>query len=213
MIADATLKQLVAAMPLRTATPGKTLSDLTNLMFLGTEQQVVTAFGEAGWMEADNLNVRTAMKAAQATMRHTGYSDAPVSLLLLEGRPPDLVLQKSLNTFAERHHIRIWKMNQSYNGREVWIGAATHDIATTNSRGKTKWSHRIDPHIDRERDWVLTDLLFAGSATAYIDLDRPAAPRQAENATGDNILTDGKLSLVQLKNASQSSVPVASSSP
>jgi hypothetical protein len=199
---DTRLRQIVAGMPLRTATPKQTLSDLTNLIFLGNEQELIAAFGEAGWMEADNLNVRTALKAAQATMRSTGYSDAPVSLLTLQGRSPDLVLQKSLNTFAKRHHIRIWKMNGLYNGREVWVGAATHDIATMSSRGKTKWTHRIDPHIDRERDWVLTDLLFARTATAYVDLERPAAPKQAENATGDRILTDGKVSVVQLKSAS-----------
>jgi hypothetical protein len=203
MTPDPKLRQLVTTMPQRTTTPKKTPSDLTNLVFLGTKEELITAFGEAGWIEADNLNVRSALKAAQATMRSTGYSDAPVSLLLLEGRPPDLVLQKSLNTFAKRHHIRIWKLTELYNGREVWVGAATHDIATLSSKGKTKWTHRIDPHIDRERDWVLTDLLFAGTATAYVDLDRPAAPKQAENATGDAILTDGKVSVVQLKGPSK----------
>jgi len=207
---DTKLQHIVTNMPLRTATPKKTLSDLTNLIFLGNAQELITAFGEAGWMEADNLNVGSALKVAQATMRNTGYSDAPVSLLLLHGRPPDVVLQKSLNTFAKRHHIRIWKMNQFYNGREVWVGAATHDIATESSRAKTKWVHRIDPHIDRERDWVLTDLLFAGTATAYVDLDRPAAPKQAENATGDDILTDGKVSVIQLKSASQTTAPASS---
>jgi hypothetical protein len=210
---DTKLQQIVANMPLRTATPKKTLSDLTNLIFLGNEQELITAFGEAGWMEADNLNVRTALKAAQATMRSTGYSDAPVSLLLLEDRPPDVVLQKSLNTFAKRHHIRIWKMGEPYNGRAVWVGAATHDIATMSSRGKTKWTHRIDPHIDRERDWVLTDLLFAGAATAYADVDRPEAPKQAENATGDTILTDGKISVVQLRGANQTPAATTSSIP
>lgn len=208
---DAKLQQLVASMPLRTATPKKTPSDLTNLIFLGTQQELIAAFGEAGWIEADNLSVRSALKAAQATMRQTGYSDAPVSLLLLDGQPPDIVLQKSLNTFAKRHHIRIWKLDQSYNGRDVWVGAATHDIATTNARGGTKWSHRIDPHIDRERDWVLTDLLFAGTATAYVNLDRPTVPKSTQNATGDNILTDGQVSVVQLlrtaQNASQTPAP------
>jgi hypothetical protein len=206
---DRELQQLVATMPLRTATPKNVPSDLTNLIFLGSAQQLITAFGEAGWMEADNLNVKTALKAAQATIRSTGYVDAPVSLLLLESQPPDLVLQKSLNTFAKRHHIRIWKMNQLYQGREVWVGAATHDIATTSSKAKTKWSHRIDPHIDREREWVLTDLLFSGFATAYADLNRPAVPKQAENATGDNIVTDGKVSIVQLKSVSQISEPAS----
>jgi hypothetical protein len=215
--ADTKLQQLVAKMPLRTATAKKTPSDLTNLIFLGTEQELIAAFGGAGWIEADNLNVRTALKTAQATMRQTGYSDAPVSLLMLQGRPPDLVLQKSLNTFAMRHHIRIWKMSQPYNGRDVWVGAATHDIATTNSRAKTKWSHRIDPHVDRERDWVLTDLLFARTATAYVDLHRPAAPKKTENATGDNILTDGKVSVVELKalkqTTNQASAPPSSPGP
>ena len=206
---DAQLQEIVSTMPLRTVTPKKVPSDLTNLIFIGNQQQLISAFGEAGWIEADNLSVRSALKVAQATMRNTGYSDAPVSLLLLQGRPPDLALQKSLNTFAKRHHIRIWKMNQLYNGREVWVGAATHDIATMSSKAKTQWTHRIDPHIDRERDWVLSDLLFAGTATAYIDLDRPTAPRQAENATGDNILTDGKVSVVQLRNDGETSGTVS----
>ena len=207
---DTKLEQIVSKMPLRTATPKKTPSDLTNVIFLGSAQELITAFGEAGWMEAANLNVGSALKVAQATMRNTGYLDAPVSLLLLQGRPPDVVLQKSLNTFAKRHHIRIWKMNQHYNGREVWVGAATHDIATESSRGKTKWIHRIDPHIDRERDWILTDLLFAGTATAYVDVDRPAVPKRAENATGDMLLTDGEVSIIELKRASQASASAPS---
>jgi len=138
------------------------------------------------------------LKTAQATLRQSGYSTAPVSTLLLDGRPPDLVLQKSLNTFAKRHHLRVWKLAKTYNGQEVWIGAATHDIATMNSRGATKWTHRIDPHVDRERDWVETDLLFVGTGIAYADVDRPAAPRKTSNATGDEIVTDGKMSVVQL---------------
>jgi hypothetical protein len=195
---DAQLQHLVAGAPLRTHTGNKTPSDPTNLMFLGTRNQLVAAFGEAGWFEADDLGVKSALKVAQATLRQTGYSEGPVSTLLVEGRPPDLVFQKSLDTFAKRHHLRIWKLPKTYNGQDVWIAAATHDIATSSSRAGTKWSHRIDPHVDRERDWVETDLLFIGTAVAYADVDRPAAPRKISNATGDQILTDGKMSVVLL---------------
>jgi hypothetical protein len=167
-------------------------------MFIGSQQELVTAFLEARWFEADSLNAGSAMKVVQATMRQSGYAGAPVSALLINNRPPDLVFQKSLNTFAKRHHVRIWKLGKQYQGRDVWVGAATHDIATTSSRANTKWSHRIDPHIDRERDWVEIDLLFVGTATAYVDVDRPQAPRKAANATGDDIVTDGKMSVVQL---------------
>ncbi len=195
---DARLQQLVATAPTRTQTSNKTLSDPTNLMFLGAREQLMAAFGEAGWYAPDDLGVKSALKTAQATLRQTGYNTGPVSTLLVAGRPPDLVFQKSLDTFAMRHHLRIWKLNQTYNGQEVWVGAATHDIDTTNSRAGSKWSHRIDPHVDRERDWVETDLLFVGTAVAYAEVDRPNALRTLSNATGDQIVTDGKMSVVQL---------------
>ncbi len=195
---DSKLRALVAAAPLRTSTGGGTPSDITNLMFLGSRQQLVSAFDEANWFEADDLSIRSAAKTVGATIRQTGYSSAPVSTLRINDRPPDLVFQKSLNTFAKRHHLRIWKEPGTYNGRELWIAAATHDIAVSKGRAGTKWSHRIDPHIDRERDWVATDLLFVGTAVAYADVDRPTAPKKAMNATGDQILTDGKMSVLEL---------------
>ena len=199
---DPHLQKLAQSAPMRTATKENKPSDLTNLLFLGTQQQIISAFDEAGWIEADNLGLGSAVKAAQATVRQTGYSSAPVSLLRLNDKPPDLVFQKSLDTFAKRHHIRVWKLSQKYQGREVWVGAATHDIATENARGGTKWTHRIDPHIDRERDWIQTDLLFAGTAIGYLDVDRPAAPKKASNATGDDIVTDGKITVLAVKGSS-----------
>ncbi|MFL6417528.1 MAG: LssY C-terminal domain-containing protein [Bryobacteraceae bacterium] len=153
------LKALAAAAPLRTHAKDGTLSDITNLLFLGSREQLVAAFGEAGWFEADDLNIRSGAKTVGATIRQTGYTTAPVSTLMINGQPPDFAFQKSLDTFAKRHHLRIWKQTGTYNGKEVWLGAATHDIAISKARGGTKWSHRIDPHIDRERDWVETDLL------------------------------------------------------
>ncbi len=199
---DAALQQLVNSAPMRTRTQADDPSDPTNMMFLGSREQLTAAFAQAGWFEADNLGVKTALKAAQATVRKSGYANAPVSILLLEGRQPDVVFQKSLDTFEKRHHLRIWKLEKKYNGQEVWIAAATHDIATDSSKGNTKWVHRIDPHIDRERNWVETDLLYIGAAIAYADVDRPAAPKKIANATGDTIVTDGKIAVVQLANVS-----------
>ena len=195
---DDNLQSIVAAAPIRVYTKDQTASDLTNLMFIGSEQQLRAAFQEAGWFEADNLNMASAMKSVSATIRGTGYTEAPVSLLTLNGRPPDLVFQKSLDTFAKRHHIRIWKESQTWQGREVWIGAATHDIAYSSSRMKTKWSHRIDPHVDREREWIETDLLFAGTADSYALVDRPKVPKTTSNGTGDTITTDGQISILSI---------------
>jgi hypothetical protein len=195
---DAELTKLAATAPMRTATPAGVPSDPTNLMFLGNEKQVIAAFGEAGWFEADNLSAKSGLKVAQATLRQTGYGSAPMSTLTIGGQAPDLMFQKSLDTFAKRHHVRIWKVPKTYQGQQVWVGAATHDIATQNARGGTKWTHRIDPHVDREREWVQTDLLFVGTGVAYVNVDRPTAPKKLSNATGDQIVTDGKIAVVQM---------------
>jgi hypothetical protein len=195
---DAPLKALVTAAPIRVYTKDNKPSDVTNLMFLGSRQQLEAAFQESGWFEADSINAGSAAKSIQATLRGSGYTNAPVSLLTINGKAPDLVFQKSLDTFAKRHHIRIWKEPGTYQGRDVWIGAATHDIAISTAKAKTKWSHRIDPHVDREREWIETDLLYSGTATSYALVDRPHAPKKTANATGDELLTDGQLSIVEL---------------
>ena len=88
--------------------------------------------------------------------------------------------------------------NQAETDSQVWIGAATHDIDISKARANTKWGHRIDPHVDREREWIETDLLYAGTATSYALVDRPHVPKTTSNATGDVITTDGQLAIVEL---------------
>ncbi|HZP23694.1 MAG TPA: LssY C-terminal domain-containing protein [Terriglobales bacterium] len=192
------LEKVVHKAPLRTMTGNQTPSDLTNLIFIGSEKQLLTAFDEAGWYQADSMGAGSGLKAAQATIRRTGYNNGPVSLLTLNGQPPDHVFQKGLDTFAKRHHIRVWKMPETYHGQEVWVGAATHDIANVNARKGTKWSHRIDPHVDRERDWIQTDLLYNEMASGYAYVPRPNAPKKTTNGTGDEMLTDGDIVVLQL---------------
>ncbi len=195
---DPKLQAFVTAAPIRVYTKDNKPSDLTNLMFIGSKQQLEAAFQEAGWFEADSLSMNSALKTVGATIRSSGYNEAPVSLLTVNGRPPDLVFQKALDTFAKRHHIRIWKEPGTWQGRDIWIGAATHDIDISKARANTKWGHRIDPHVDREREWIETDLLYAGTATSYALVDRPHVPKTTSNATGDVITTDGQLAIVEL---------------
>jgi hypothetical protein len=119
---------------MRTQTANGTASDVTNLMFLGTREEIISAFDEAGWFEAVPTGFGSNMKVVQATLRQTGYSNAPVSTLMIDGRQPDLVFQKSLDTFAKRHHIRIWKLASTYDDREVWVWSSTHDIAVEHDK-------------------------------------------------------------------------------
>jgi hypothetical protein len=183
---DSELQRLVQRTPVRTTTAGNTPSDLTNLIFFGSHEELEAAFTRAGWVNANHLNVASAFKTFESAVRDSGYEKAPVSLLRFSGSPPDAVFQKGLDTLAQRHHVRIWKQPVTYHGREVWIGAGTHDIGIGVSEA-THWFHRIDSQIDRERAKIGDDLLFVGGARSYALVDRPNAPRDTRNATGDEL--------------------------
>jgi len=193
------LIDLVHSEPVRTETVNQTPSDLTNVLLVGSREQMDKAFQAAGWSEAESLSVKSGLKTFAAVAESKGYSKAPVSLLLLDGRKPDVVYQKQTDTFAKRHHVRIWQASTTFDGSDVWITAATHDIGVAVQKGGRQWFHRIDPQVDRERSKVTNDLAFAGAVTSLVLVERPNAPRDAKNATGDKIVTDGKMAVVFLR--------------
>jgi hypothetical protein len=192
-----TLQSLVNAEPFQTMAqkPAKP-SDLINLMFIGSEAQIEDAFQQAGWFPADVLSRSSKLETARALIEDRGYSEAPMSILFVDGRPPDVALQKQNDTFAMRHHIRIWRMPQIFNGKPVWIAAATHDISITFSAASRSFTHKSDSHVDLERAKVVNDLLFTGAVRALALVDR-TGPQEASNATGDKVFTDGKIAVVE----------------
>ena len=197
---DPELHRIVHEAPVRAEAPNHQPSDLTNVTFIGSREELDRAFDKAGWKTADHIGIKSAFEELQAAARDSGYDHAPLSLLTLNGAKPDVVFQKSLNTISRRHHVRIWKYpGVLYNGRQIWIAAATHDIGVGETREGTKWFHRIDPWIDREREKIKTDLLFADAASEYALVDRPKTPKSTANATGDEIITDGKTLVITLR--------------
>jgi hypothetical protein len=196
----ASLEKLVAAEPFQTVAqnPPKP-SDITNLVLVGTEEQVRRAFTEAGWHTAAELSTQSKFETFKAVAENRGYSEAPVSILLLDGKPPDIVFQKVTNTFAKRHHLRIWRRPGTFDGRPLWAVAATHDTGIDFSEQNRTFIHKIDSHIDHERTKVADDLVFTGRVQAMQLFDRPNVPKKAENATGDALETDGKVAVLVLQ--------------
>lgn len=193
------LRDFVDGLPQRTETRKGIKSDLINLTFFGTVEQIKNTFLSAGWMAAQDLDVRTDVKTFLAVADHHSYRRGPVSILTVGGELPALVFEKEMNTFSKRHHIRIWQTGKTYMGSPVWIGAATHDIAIAFSRKDKTFTHSVDPDIDLEREKVVDDLVFTGNVKAWGVVARPAAPRKFQNATGDNLFTDGSIAAVALQ--------------
>ena len=196
---EATLEALVSREPFRTVAESPPRpSDITNIMLIGPEDEVRSAFGEAGWTAAASLSSRAKFETFRALAEDRGYNEAPVSILLLDGKPPDMVFEKLNNTFARRHHLRIWGQPGSFLGKPVCVVASTHDIGIDFSEADRTFIHKIDSQIDNERAKVVTDLLFTGRVQGIALVDRPKVPLKSQNATGDNLETDGKMAVLML---------------
>jgi hypothetical protein len=191
------LIDLVNAQPFRTmAESPRRPSDMTNLMFLATEDELRAAFDKAGWFQASRLSAGSKLETARALIEARGYKEGPMSILLLDGRAPDFAYQKGNNTFAQRHHLRIFRRPGTFDGKPVWVCSSTHDIGIDFSDRDRTFIHKIDPQIDHERAKVVNDLLFTGMVRSLALVDRPGVPRNATNATGDSLDTDGSMAVL-----------------
>jgi len=195
-----TLAALVTREPFQTwaQNPSKP-SDITNLMLVGTAEQIQQTFAAAGWFNAAALNTQAKLETFKAIAEDRGYKEAPVSVLLLENKPPDLVFEKLNNTFAKRHHLRVWRRPNTFEGKPVWVVAATHDTGIDFSPENRTFIHKIDPQIDRERAKVVNDLLFTSRVRSVALVERDNVPKHGQNATGDNLETDGKMAVLVLQ--------------
>jgi hypothetical protein len=196
----AAIAGIAAQLPFRTvALKPPSPSDLVNLLFIGSRDQIESAFKAAGWFASDPLGRVSTFHTAQAIIQNDGYNEAPMSILTLDGRPPDMTFEKQNNTFASRHHIRIWQVQALFAGQPVFVAAATHDIKIYFSQASNSITHGIDPNIDRERAKVTNDLLFTGRIQAVSLIARSNIPKDISNATGDRLETDNQIAALQFK--------------
>jgi LssY-like putative type I secretion system component LssY len=194
----ADLGPLIAAIPYRTYTPSSgRSSDLTNVLVIGSHDQIVTAFAAAGWTQANAASFRRRVKWLRAVAERGSYRAGPMSPLLLDGSGPDMAWEKGLNDVSKRHHVRMWKAG-IWHGQELWIGAATRDIDFGYLRPGQTFTHRIEENIDQERDKIAYDLAFTSCANVLDWSGRRDLPRATRNATGDPITTDTRVAVIGL---------------
>lgn len=175
--------------------------DMVNYALLGTEAQVKAAFKAAGWVAVDKTVEDAVLHGLLATLNHEAYTEMPMSTLYLFGRPQDLSFARGdpLKVAAERHHLRVWKTTKTIGGVPLWVGSATHDIGFEEDQRNGDVTHKIDPKIDDERDFLLHSFDAAGvfSSAAYV---LPADPMlKAKTATGGSFYSDGRIVVMELK--------------
>ncbi len=195
----AAVDRLLRDLPFRTATAVRNqASDLTNLVFLGSARAVEAVFDAAGWGITDPLTSQSTYATLRAIVENQGYRAAPMSTLLLDGRPPAYTYAKTLNTFFQRHHLRVFGSLGEHEGAAVWTASSTHDSGIGFATRARTFIHVIDQNIDVERDKVVFDLVLTGCVDGVSYVERPWVPRDASNATGDALITDGRAAVLRL---------------
>ena len=185
------------------AAPGGNEGDLVNFVLVGNEKQVTNAFKAAGWVLPDKTNQDAVVSALIATLQKQAYVTVPMSTLFLFGRGQDYgyARAEAVKVIGERDHFRIWKTPfKGPKGETLWAGAGTHDIGIEkDQRKENAITHKIDPAVDGERDFIAATLQQAGLVQATGYLDRPKQIKQTKTATGGEIKTDGRTLVIVLK--------------
>jgi hypothetical protein len=93
----------------------------------------------------------------------------------------------------------VWQTDKTVGGRPLWVGSATHDIGFEKDQRTGGVTHKIDPAIDKERDYLLQSFDAAGSylSAAYVTPVNPLLG--AKTATGGSFQSDGRIALMDLK--------------
>ena len=208
------LQSFVKTIPFRTRTKtSNKVSDLTNLVFIGPPEALHRAFTAAGWQPSDDLNSASTFRTLKTLGGNQTYTQAPMSVLLLEERAPLFTLSKTTNTFSSRHHVRVFPTEEKWEGTTTLTASSTQDIGIGFSRKQKTFIHLIDQHIDNERSKIINDLKFTGCVESLDMVPRPWVPNDAYNSTGDRLLTDRAVAVLRINACNDPKTTPSNSTP
>jgi hypothetical protein len=174
--------------------------DMVNLMIIGNEDAMKNVFQTGGWVHVDADVKATFLHGFMESMSKESYLTMPMSILYLFGRPQDYgwAHAEPIQVVASRNHLRVWKAPFEVNGQMVWVGAATHDIGFERDQRNNGLTHKIDPDIDLERNYVEKTLTSTGlvSEVEHYLPDNPL--KTAKTATGGEFHSDGHVLILKL---------------
>jgi LssY C-terminus len=192
--------ELFSKIPRRIADKAGDPGDMVNFLIIGSQEEMEKVFTTAGWVKVDANVKETVLNGFLASMSKESYLTMPMSPLYLFGRQQDYGWAHAdpIAVVASRNHLRIWKASFEVNGRTLWVGAATHDIGFEKDQRNNGLTHKIDPNIDLERDYVEKTLASTG-LVAEVTHILPANPMQeAKTATGGSFHSNGQVLVLKL---------------
>ena len=194
-------REMIDRIPRRVTDADGDPGDNTNFVLVGAEKNVTGAFKAAGWMQVDKDTRAAFLDGLLETLNKQSYVEMPMSILTLFGRPQDYGMAHAvpLQVVAQRHHLRLWKAPFAVESQEIWVGAATHDVGfDRDNRPGKRITHKIDPDIDLEREFVGRSLDETGLVAREIYIIPSDPSKEARTATGASFHSDGRVLVIYL---------------
>jgi hypothetical protein len=159
-----------------------------------------SALKAAGWVSVDKTPADAVIRGLIASLSKEGYTTLPMSQLMLYGRDQDYGWAQAdpILVIQSRHHFRLWRAPFTADGQVVWVGAGTHDIGLERDQRNGKLTHKIDPKVDEERDYIAESLKQSGMVAKEEYLTPANAVKTARTATGGSFESDGRTLIVYL---------------
>jgi hypothetical protein len=197
--------RLFSKIPRRISDKAGDPGDMVNFLIIGSQDSMEKVFTTAGWVKVDANVADTILHGILESMSKESYLTMPMSPLYLFGRQQDYgwAHAEPISVVASRNHLRIWKAPFEVNGQMLWVGAATHDVGFEKDQRNNGVTHKIDPNVDLERDYVEKTLTSTGQVDEVTHI-LPANPMQAaKTATGGSFHSNGQVLVLRLGESPQ----------
>src|SRR5215469_16071605 len=199
-------KSLFSQIPRRVADKEGNAGDMVNFLVLGSEAALQKVFTTAGWVKVDADVPGTVLHGILESISKESYLTMPMSQLYLFGRPQDYgwAHAEPISVVSSRNHLRIWKAPFQVNGGVLWVGAATHDTGFERDQRNNGITHKIDPDIDLERDYVEKTLTSTGLVLEVSHFLPENPMKEAKTATGGSFHSNGQVVILKLDESASS---------
>jgi LssY C-terminus len=198
-------KNLFSKIPRRIGDKQGNPGDMVNFLILGSEAAMQRVFTTAGWVKVDADVQGTVLHGIIGSLSKESYLTMPMSQLYLFDRPQDYgwAHAEPISVVRSRNHLRIWKASFQVSGKTLWVGAATHDIGFERDQRNNGITHKIDPDIDLERDYVEKTLISTGlvAEVSHFLPDHPM--KEAKTATGGTFHSNGQVLILKLDESAE----------
>jgi hypothetical protein len=191
---------LFAKFPRRIADKQGHPGDMVNFLIFGSEEAMQQVFTNSGWVKVDADVKNTLLHGLIESLSKESYLAMPMSQLYLFDRAQDYgwAHAEPISVVASRNHLRLWKAPFQVNGRVLWVGAATHDIGFERDKRNNGITHKIDPDIDLERDYVEKTLSSTGLVEEITHFLPENPVKDAKTATGGTFHSSGLVLVLKL---------------